>query len=108
MSWGLAHYWPWSNVKTHEKPYLPAHCEPADVSAIQALERGGANEEQQKRALAWIVNIVCATYDQSYRPSSPRDTDFAEGKRWVGNTIVKMLKLNASKLRSDHEPSEFG
>lgn len=104
--WSLGNYFPWERAAT-EKPYAPAPYESADVTAIQLLERGECPAELQKRALAWIVNVVCATYDQSYRPASTRDTDFAEGKRWVGNTIVKMLKLSAAKVRSEsNEPSE--
>ena len=39
----------------------------------------------------------------SYRPDSERDTAFAEGKRHVGTQIVKFLKINLSKLRSNED-----
>lgn len=80
-------------------PYAPAHYEPADVSAIQALGRGNANPDQQRRALQYIINIVADTYGLSYRPDSQRDTDFAEGKRFVGLQLVKLLKLNTEAIR---------
>lgn len=79
----------------NSKPYHPPKYQDADILAIQALEQGIANEGQQKRALAWIVNEVSGYYDMSFYPGEEgrRDTDFAEGKRFVGSHIVKMLKL---------------
>jgi len=77
------------------KPYQPSKYEDADIIAIQALSQGIANEGQQKRAFDWIVNSVSQYYDLSFYPGDGgrRDTDFAEGKRFVGAQIVKMLKL---------------
>ena len=72
----------------------------ADATAIQQLEQGTANEQMQKRALEWIINSVCATYDQSYIPKDTHETAFNEGRRYCGNTIVKMLKLEPGKVRS--------
>lgn len=85
------------------KPWKPVEYDLADVTAIQALIRGDAEEYQQKRAIAFIIERVCGTYDQSYHPGDDgrRDTDFSEGKRWVGNTLVKMTKLNLSSLRKE-------
>lgn len=86
-------------------PWLPVKYEVADVAAIQALQRGDATEFQQKRALAFIVNIVAATYDQPFFPESARDTDFACGRMFVGQQIVKMTKLNLARLKA-LEPSK--
>jgi hypothetical protein len=72
---------------------MPAHYDEADTYAIKALAAGVANEGQQKRALDWIINTLCATYDLSYRPESDRDTAFAEGKRHIGLQLVKQVKL---------------
>lgn len=84
-------------------PYAPADYEPADVSAIQALQRGDASPDLQRRALAFIINDLARTYDLSYRPNSDRDTAFAEGKRFVGLQIVKLLKLNTEAIRQAKE-----
>lgn len=81
--------------------FHPPKYEAADATAIQQLERGEAGTEMQKRALAWIINEVCKTYDLSYRPGDTHDTSFAEGKRFVGLEIIKMLKLDPSKLRRE-------
>ena len=86
---------------TDSAPYKPVLIEPADATAIQALVDGRADSHQQKRAIDWIIKIAAGTYDQSYRPDSDRDTAFAEGRRFVGLTIVKATILNASRMRRD-------
>jgi hypothetical protein len=71
----------------------------AGASAIQAVAEGRADEEQQKRALKAIVEGVCQTYELSYSPDSERDSAFAEGKRFVGLQIAKLLRLNLTNLK---------
>lgn len=78
------------------EPWLPAHYDPPDVYAIQAVALGTATDAQQKRAMKWIIEALCDTYGMSYRPESVRDSDFAEGKRFVGNQIVKLTKLSGA------------
>lgn len=82
-------------------PWKPPAFETEDAAAIQALGRGSATPAQQKRALDWLVNKACATYDLSYRPGDDgrRDTDFAEGRRFVGLQLVKLLHLKIGMLR---------
>jgi len=84
-------------------PWLPADWEQADVSALQALLKGEATPDQQKRALDWIIVSAAGTYEQSYRPGGQdgeRDTCFAEGRRFVGNQIIKALKISLYALRN--------
>ena len=76
------------------KPWAPVTFALADGYALQALERGEATPEQQRQALQFIVNNVAGTYDLSYRSESSRDSDFAEGKRFVGLQIVRLIKTN--------------
>lgn len=71
----------------------------ADVTAIQALEKGEANEDQQKRALAWIINQAAATYQVAWEPENERASSFESGRRYVGLKLVEMLKLNPSAFR---------
>ncbi len=80
------------------EPWKPPHWEIEDAGAIQALLRGEAQAHQQQRALAYIIETLCGTYDMSFRPTSERDTCFAEGKRFVGNQLVKLTKINLSKV----------
>ena len=83
-------------------PWMPPQWDLADASAMQALARGEASPEQQRRALKWIVETGSGTYDVSYRPGGEegrRDTDFAEGRRFVGLQLVKLLRADLAKLR---------
>ena len=68
------------------------------VGSIQAIYR----TPKGKRALEHIVNVLAGTYDQSYRPGSERDTAFAEGRRFVGLQLVKLIKLNMQLLKDKH------
>ena len=81
------------------KELRPALYDAADITAIQQLEQGVAGPDMQKRALKWIIETVAETYDQSYNPGDTHGTAFAEGRRFVGNSIVKMLKLEPGKVR---------
>lgn len=85
-------------------PWEPAAYDRADVIALQALDQGIADADQQKRALDWIIHNAAMTYDMSFRPGGDegdRDSAFAEGKRHVGNQIVKMTKINVSTVFKD-------
>ena len=81
-------------------PAVPAQYDLADAGAIQALMRGDATEDQQRRALKWIVESAAGCYDFHYY-SSERDTAFALGRAFVGQQVVKMTKLNLSALRKE-------
>lgn len=88
--------WPWK---------LPIFSD-AEIFALQALERGTANAEQQKRAIACIELKICAAQRMSFYPGAEdgrRASDFAEGKRWVGGQIRRLLKL-----RPDHQGRPMG
>lgn len=83
------------------QPYVPPPWEAADVYALQALSRGSAEPHQQKRALDYIIRQLAGTYDMSFRPTGDRDTVFAEGRRFVGLQLVKLLSINLEKLKHD-------
>lgn len=78
--------------------FLPPKYEVADIDAIQAVQRGDANEQQQQRAMNWIIYGACDTFGFEYR-TEPRDHAFASGRRFVGLQIVKMLKLNKAAFK---------
>lgn len=79
---------------------LPAVWDIPEAAAIQALAHGTATPDQQRRALEWIVNHACGTYDSEYR-SNDREHAYASGRRFVGLQIVKMTKLNLGKLKKE-------
>ncbi len=88
-------------------PWKPPSFEPEDAAALQALAKGTASAAQQKRALAWIIEQGAATYDLAYRPGAQegdRDTAFALGRVFVGQQIVKLLKLKLGLLTTRGQP----
>lgn len=86
----------------HE-PWKPVPYDDIDVAALKALAAGVANEGQQKRALRWIVETAAHTYDLSYRPGpdGDRDTAFAEGSRFVGQQVVKLINMPAKPAQEE-------
>jgi hypothetical protein len=76
--------------------WTPAPYGDADVTAVKALAR----DPTHKRALDWIIHQAAATYDLSFRPGTDgeRETAFAEGRRFVGLTIVKLINTPAEQL----------
>lgn len=81
---------------SRREPWQPAEWEPADAAALQALARGEADAGAQGRALKWIIEKAAGTYDQSFYPDNARVGDFLEGRRSVGNQILKLVKINLS------------
>ena len=71
-----------------------------EVQAIRAVSRGKANERQQIAALEYLIRAA-GTHDLSYRPGDPHATAFAEGKRFVGTTLVWMLKSAPARTDPD-------
>ena len=94
-------------MKGLESPYKPVDYEPSHAFAVQALTRGECPPHLQQEFLRWLIEDVCATYDQSYRVE-PCNTAFAEGRRFCGNTVVKMQKIDATKLASLMKSNERG
>ncbi len=80
-------------------PWKPAAWEPADASALQALMRGDCPPNLQTRAIKFIMWQLCGLRDLSYRPGpeGARETDFAEGKRFVGLQIAKLLETKVNR-----------
>jgi hypothetical protein len=82
-----------------QKPaYFNCPYDDADIVALKALEAGKASEDQQKRALKWIVHSAAMTYDQWFEPNDPngRIGAFIDGRQFVGHQIRKLLLLPTS------------
>lgn len=84
-------------------PYFRADYDVPDVSALQALARGEADADQQRRALDWIIRRAAGTYQVSFQPGAPDATAFSEGRRFVGTEIVKLLALSLRDLMAAEE-----
>lgn len=86
-------------IATASAAWLPAAYELADITAVQAVQRGDASPDQQRRALDWIINQACKTYDFAFRPGADdRETNLALGRQHAGQQIVKLLYLNAGAM----------
>ena len=89
-----------SKKKVDSAPYcFKSDWQLPDANALQALEKGEADENQQKRALAWIINVAAGTYQVAWEPDNERASSFESGRRFVGLKIVELLKLNLANFR---------
>lgn len=92
-------------------PWLPVAYERHDVVAWQALQAGKADAAQQKTVIEWLKR-ASGVYEMTYfpGPDGARNSDFAQGKRFVGLQIVKMMLLNPGMVKASnpnadpHEP----
>ena len=84
----------------HENPIERADYTEFEVQAIRALYDGNASARQQKAILPYILR-ASGTHDLSYRPGDSHATAFAEGKRFVGTTLVWMLKSATARTDPD-------
>jgi hypothetical protein len=67
-----------------------------ELDAVRALANGKASETEQILALDWIIKGAANAYGLSYRSESDggdRETAFAEGRRFVGLQMVKLINL---------------
>lgn len=72
--------------------YEPAPIEPADIEAIRALLRCEATADQQRRFRKWLDAATGVT-ENPFRPGGPdaaRETDFACGKKFVGDQLYSI------------------
>lgn len=86
------------------KPWQLPPIDAADIFALQALANGNANAVQQKRALEFVVSGLAEEHRMSFYPGGDdgrRASDFAEGKRWVGSQIRRILKLRPKGLDTE-------
>lgn len=93
------------------RAFLPVKLTDRDKDAAQALRdlaAGKADERQQLRAWAFIVERIAASDDLSFRPDDQggaRDTAFHEGRRFVGLQMRKIATLPADLLFGERKPN---
>lgn len=88
--------------KPVREPWHPAEWTDEDALAIKAVALGNASEGQQRTALDWILKAAMVG-DQSFVPMPKGDPNgridaFLEGRRSVGNQILKLIKVKLEKL----------
>lgn len=79
-------------------PHSPPIADDFTILAFKALAQGNASESQQMAALHHIIYELARYYDLSYRELDTHATAFAEGKRFVGAQIVKLINI-VSKVK---------
>lgn len=77
----------------------PAPFELPDVAALQAVYRGQGSEDQQRRAMEWVIKQAANMPGISFRAGDSHATAFLEGRRFVGAQILSLLGLNLSELK---------
>lgn len=70
----------------------------ADAAAIQALQRGDATEDQQKRALKWIIEKAAGLYEEHFIQDNERMTAYGLGRAGVGRQIVTLLNFSHMEM----------
>lgn len=66
---------------------------PADVYALRAVYEGQASEEQQKRAIKWIMEVASAFKQDPFQDGDPYGTAYVAGRQSVGRHITYLLTL---------------
>lgn len=85
-------------------PWLEPIVSKADVIAVQHVVQGKGTELHQKRVIDLIINRLANSYDLSFRPDNmggERATAFAEGKRYVGLQLVKLIKADPTNYSKE-------
>jgi len=83
----------WGDIESFKKNHK------ADIMALQQLRAGTANEMQQKRALAFIINYLCRT-DQINFFSDPCENAYMGGREAVGK-VLRGLALDSDYIDGD-------
>lgn len=77
-------------------PYQPVSLTQEIAWAIKGVATGTADAGQQSIFMKWLVWDCAKTYEMSFRAEGPhpqKDQDFAEGKRFVGNSLIRVINM---------------
>lgn len=102
---------PKREVRLFEPWAPPASLELVHVAAIKALFAGTASDQQQRAAIAFIVNDICGFNDEPFCPGEDgrRSTDYALGKRRVATVLYSILNAPLKNFKDpDAAPTEQG
>lgn len=93
---------PW---KTDPRAIRPARL--PQVVAAKAVAQGTADEDQQKRFMAWLIDEVCGYHDRMayFGEDAALKTYLALGRRRVAEILKAYIETPVQKFK-DGEPSE--
>ncbi len=105
----LAPWRPWRPVEVNVSTVVgPGLLNKADALAIKLVAQGEATPEQQRRAIEAIIGRVACADELSFRADDhggPRETDFSEGKRYVGLQLRKLITTPLNILTGEDRRS---
>ncbi len=98
--------------RTAIKRIAPGIIEPEitelDIAAMVACVNGNATPQQAKHAIDWIMREAARVHDLSFQfggEEGRRLTDFAEGRRYVGAQVRRLLQpATLREVRSGNGP----
>lgn len=61
------------------------------IRALKSLHAGKATEAEQLMAVEYILNVLCNRAGNQFYPTE-RETNFAQGRKFVGDHIVGAIK----------------
>ena len=73
--------------------YIAVH-KPA-VRALKSLRDGVATQAEQVLAMDYILNVLCNRFGNQFYPTE-RETNFAQGRKFVGDQIVGAINAPLS------------
>lgn len=97
-------------MKPRAPVWKPAEFDEADAHAIRRLCIGEADKADQVRAMAWIIQVAADTWGtmhgNAYRDEAEggaRASAFLEGRRFVGEQIMKLANMQPQISRAIKE-----
>lgn len=81
------------------KPFKPMEYTKAQSHVFKALSKGEATEQQQKDAVAFLINDLCKTYDSAFHPVEPRWQDFKLGMQHIGQQVRFLINSSMENFK---------
>lgn len=72
----------------------------AQAKALRSVYDGQATDDQQKRAMEYILDAVCAVKCVPYSASAT-DASFLSGRQFVGKTLAKIITTPLANWKDD-------
>lgn len=75
------------------------------VAAFKAINKGEARGDQQQIALKFLLGTLCENNHSPFRPDA-RETDFALGKQWVAQQVLRLIAEPFERLTGKQTTGE--